>query len=78
MFFELARPKADSGGGPVSFKMFKNPMGFLIQDSIPALMTHKCLKNIKVRTDRHQTFGAGFGPLRRSYSCNSRKFRVPK
>ena len=35
MFLELARPKSDwiglgSGGGPVSFKMFKNPMVFFI------------------------------------------------
>ena len=47
--------RSGSGGGvPVSFKMFKNPIGFLNQDFIPALWTHKCLKNIKVVTDiRH-------------------------
>ena len=44
--------RSGSGGGvPVSFKMFKNPIGFLNQDFIPALTTHKCLKNIKVVTD---------------------------
>jgi len=60
MFFELARPNVQigiGGGVPVSFKMFKNPIGFFNQDFIPALWTHKCLKNIKVapdrRTDRH-------------------------
>ena len=33
--------------------MFKNPIGFFNQDFIPALTTHKCLKNIKVITDTH-------------------------
>ena len=82
MFLELARPKSWiwSGGVPVSFKMFKNSIGFFIQDSISALQTHKIFKNIKVVTDRRtdgQTFGPGFGPLRRSYGCNSWNFRVP-
>ena len=59
MFFELARPNVQigigGGGVPVSFKMFKNPIGFFNQDFIPALTTHKCLKNIKVASgqDRH-------------------------
>ena len=54
MFLELARPKfwIWSGGVPVSFKMFKNSIGFFIQDSISALQTHKIFKNIKVITDR--------------------------
>ena len=34
-------------------------------------MTHR-------QTDRHQTFGRCFGPLRRSYGCNFPKFPVPK
>ena len=80
MFFELARPNVQigigGGGVPVSFKMFKNPIGFLNQDFIPALTTHKFFKNIKVACVGHQTFGPGFGPLRRRYSCNSRNFRV--
>ena len=34
--------------------MFKNPIGFLNHDFIPALTTHKCLKHIKVLPDiRH-------------------------
>ena len=54
MFLELARPKSWiwSGGVPVSFKIFKNSIGFFIQDSISALQTHKIFKNIKVVTDR--------------------------
>ena len=45
--------RSGSGGGvPVSFKMFKNPIGFSNQDSIPALTTHKCFKNIKVTDGR--------------------------
>ena len=44
MFFELARPNVQigiGGGVPVSFKMFKNPIGFLNQDFIPALQTNE-------------------------------------
>ena len=34
--------------------MFKNSIGFFIQDSISALQTHKIFKNIKVQPDiRH-------------------------
>ena len=60
MFLELARPKSWiwSGGVPVSFKMFKNSMGFFIQDSISALQIHKIFKVVKCgqtdgRTDGH-------------------------
>ena len=66
MFFELARPNVQigiGGGVPVSLRMFKNPMGFLNRVFIPALQTHKCFKNIKVRTDDGHTFGPCFGPL---------------
>ena len=58
MFLELARPNVQigiGGGGAVSLRMFKNPIGFFNRVFIPALQTHKCLKNIKM-TDGHQTF----------------------
>ena len=32
---------SDRGGVPVSFKMFKKPMGFFIQDFIPALQRYR-------------------------------------
>ena len=44
-------PGSGRGGVPVSFKMFKNSIGFFIQDSISALQTHKIFKNIKVGPD---------------------------
>ena len=84
MFLELARPKSDwiglgSGGVPVSFKMFKNPMVFLFKISFLPYRGTDLIKIIKwlPQTDGHHTDRPGFGPLRRSYGCNSRNFRVP-
>ena len=54
--------RSGSGGGvPLSFKMFKNPIGFFNHDFIPALQTHKCLKNIKVASDRRTDILSRFG-----------------
>ena len=57
--------------------MFKNPIGFLNQDSIPALTTHKCLKNIKVAPDTHRQNDPVLEHFGAVTVAISRNFRVP-
>ena len=65
----LPKPsRVDMRGGD-----YPNPM-----DSLCSRLSSMPLKANKRDPDGHRTAGPCFGPLRRSYSCNSRKIPVPK
>ena len=84
MFLELARLKSDwiglgsGGGGQFLLNCLRIQWCFLFKISFLPYRGSDLIKIIKWLPDGHHTFGPGFGPLRRSYGCNSWNFRVPE